>query len=51
MPRRQFVVAVEYAPTVNGPWLPVNETEMPGLKQITGPANDIMEFFRLRQAP
>ncbi|HRY50590.1 MAG TPA: hypothetical protein P5186_21275 [Candidatus Paceibacterota bacterium] len=40
--------AVEGGPTVQGPWLPVNDVATPGLKQMTVPANDIMKFFRLR---
>jgi hypothetical protein len=40
--------AVEYAPTVNGPWLPLNDQSLPGLKQMTVPANRDMQFFRLR---
>ena len=43
--------AVEGAPSVQGPWLPVQNVEMPGMQQMTAPANDIMKFFRLRQAP
>jgi hypothetical protein len=43
--------AVEGAPSVQGPWLPVQNVEMPGMQQMTAPANDIMKFFRLIQAP
>jgi hypothetical protein len=43
--------AVEGGPTVQGPWLPVNDVATPGLKHITVPANDAMKFFRLQQAP
>jgi hypothetical protein len=43
--------AVESAPTVQGPWLPVQDPGLPGVQQMTVPANDIMGFFRLRQAP
>ncbi len=43
--------AVEGAPTVQGPWLPVQNSVLPGLQQMTVPANDIMKFFRLQQAP
>ena len=43
--------AVEGGPTVQGPWLPVNDVATPGLKQMTVPANDKMRVFRLRQAP
>jgi len=43
--------AVEGGPTVQGPWLPVNDVATPGLKQMTVPANDVMKVFRLRQAP
>ena len=43
--------AVEGGPTVQGPWLPVNGVTTPGLQQMTVPANDIMKFFRLQQAP
>ncbi len=43
--------AVEVAPTVLGPWLPVQDVATPGLNQMTAPLNDLTEFFRLRQAP
>jgi len=43
--------AVEGAPTVQGPWLPVNNLELPGMQHLTVPANDVMKVFRLRQAP
>jgi hypothetical protein len=43
--------AVEGGPTVQGPWLPVQDPVLPGFEQMTVPANDIMGFFRLRQAP
>ena len=43
--------AVEGAPTVQGPWLPVQEPVTPGMNQMAVPANEFMEFFRLRQAP
>ena len=42
---------VEGAPTVQGPWLPVQEPAIPGVQTLNLPANDIMKFFRLRQAP
>ena len=42
---------VEAAPTLQGPWLPVQNTAVPDLQQMTVPANDIMGFFRLRQSP
>ena len=43
--------AVEGGPTVQGPWLPVQESARPGMQQMTVPASGLMEFFRLRQAP
>jgi len=43
--------AVEGAPTVNGPWLPLNDQSLPGFKQMTAPADRDMQFFRLQQAP
>lgn len=43
--------AVEGGPTVQGPWLPVQESARPGMQQMTVPANGLMQFFRLRQAP
>jgi len=43
--------AVEGAPTIQGPWLPINDGATPGLKRMTVPANDAMKFFRLQQAP
>jgi hypothetical protein len=43
--------AVEGAPTVNGPWLPVRDSPLPGMEQMTVPASSSAQFFRLRQAP
>jgi hypothetical protein len=43
--------AVEAAPTVQGPWLPVNDQLPPGVQQMTAPANEVMKVVRLRQAP
>jgi hypothetical protein len=43
--------AVEAAPTVQGPWLPVNDQLPPGMQQMTAPANGSMMFWRLIQAP
>ncbi|MHC1765099.1 MAG: hypothetical protein AB9869_12500 [Verrucomicrobiia bacterium] len=43
--------AVEGAPTVQGPWLPVQEPVTPGLNQMAVPANALIQYFRLRQAP
>jgi hypothetical protein len=40
--------AVEGSPTVNGPWLPLTDQSLTGLKQMTVPANGDMQFFRLR---
>jgi hypothetical protein len=40
--------AVEGAPTVHGPWLPVQEAATPGVRQMTVPANDAMKVFRVR---
>ncbi len=40
--------AVEYAPSVSGPWLLLNDQAWPGLKQMTIPANQNQQFFRLR---
>jgi len=43
--------AVEGAPTVQGPWLPVRDLATPGMEQMTVPANSAAEFFRVVQAP
>lgn len=43
--------AVEGAPTVQGPWLPVQDLTMPGMQQRTIPATSPAQFFRLIQAP
>jgi hypothetical protein len=43
--------SVEAAPTVQGPWLPVDDAVSPGMKQTTVPAGQPVQFFRLRQAP
>jgi hypothetical protein len=42
---------VEYAPTAQGPWLPLNTPTWPGFKQLTVPASSDMQFFRLREVP
>ena len=43
--------AVEGAPTLLGPWLPVQDTTVPGVNQMTAPASELMQFFRLHQSP
>ena len=43
--------AVEGAPTVEGPWLPVQDSTIPGMNQMTVPASGFMRFFRPVQAP
>ncbi len=43
--------AVEGAPTVQGPWLPVQEPVTSGMNQMAVPANALIQYFRLRQAP
>jgi hypothetical protein len=43
--------AVEGAPTLQGPWLPLNNSLLPGMQQITVPVNKSVEFFRLQQSP
>lgn len=42
---------VEAAPSVNGPWLPVQDSMPPGFQQMTVPQSGPMQFFHLRQAP
>lgn len=43
--------AVEGAPTVQGPWLPVQESDIPGVQTMTLPLSGPAQFFRLQQAP
>jgi len=43
--------AVEGGPTVQGPWVPVQDSTIPGMNQMTVPANGFMRFFRAVQAP
>jgi len=43
--------AVEGAPTLQGPWMPVQDTAVPGMNQMTAPASELMQFFRLHQSP
>jgi hypothetical protein len=38
-------------PTVQGPWLPVQELTLPGLQKQTAPLSGPAQFFRLVQAP
>ncbi len=42
---------IEAAPSVNGPWSPVQNTVPPGFQQVTVPQNGPMQFCRLQQAP
>ncbi len=42
---------VEGAPTGLGPWLPVQEINVPGVQQQTVPLSSPAQFFRLVQAP
>lgn len=42
---------VEAAPTVQGPWLPAHNGAPPGMQQITVPAGQSAEFYRLRETP
>jgi hypothetical protein len=42
---------IEAAPSVNGPWSPVQNSVPPGFQQITVPQNGPMQIFRLQQAP
>jgi hypothetical protein len=42
---------VEGAPTPQGPWARLQETELPGMKRLSVPANTPAQFFRLREAP
>ncbi len=39
------------APTVQGPWLPVEDSETPGFSQMTVPMSGPAGFFRLIEAP
>jgi hypothetical protein len=43
--------AVQGAPTLQGPWMPVQDTAVPGMSQMTAPASELMQFFRLHQSP
>jgi hypothetical protein len=45
------VYAVEGAPTVQGPWLRVQDQATPGFQTMSVPANSPAQFFRLIQAP
>jgi hypothetical protein len=43
--------AARGAPTVLGPWLPVEDPAKPGFNQMTVPMSGPAQFFRLIQAP
>jgi hypothetical protein len=43
--------AVEGAPTVQGPWLPVQQQDIPSMQKLNLPSSDFMKVFRLVQAP
>ncbi|MBM3883074.1 MAG: hypothetical protein FJ387_25720 [Verrucomicrobia bacterium] len=40
--------SVEAAPTVQGPWLPVQDLAIPAIQQMTVPVTGPAQFFRLR---
>jgi hypothetical protein len=42
---------VQGAPKVQGPYMPVEDLEMPGIQQMTVPMGDPMRFFRVIPAP
>lgn len=42
---------IEAATNVHGPFLPIQDTAMPGLQKVTLPASQAADFFRLRKAP
>ena len=42
---------VQSGPTVQGPWSPVQELDMPGIQKQSVPAGSPSQFFRLVQAP
>jgi hypothetical protein len=39
------------APTVEGPWLPVQDVRISGMQQLTVPAGGLAQFFRPVPAP
>ena len=43
--------ALEGAPTLQGPWMSVQDTTPPGMNQMTAPASELMQFWRLHQSP
>ena len=43
--------AVQGAPTVNGPWLPVQDLTLPCIHKQTVPVSTPAQFFRLTQSP
>ena len=43
--------ALEAAPTVEGPWLPFQELEPPGIRKVSVPISAPAQFFRLVEAP
>lgn len=43
--------SIESASTVQGPWLPVQDPEIPGIQSLTVPFSGPARFFRLIQAP
>lgn len=42
---------LERAPSLNGPWMPVQNSEIPGMRYLTVPTSAPQEFFQLHQAP
>ncbi|MHC1768860.1 MAG: hypothetical protein AB9869_32030 [Verrucomicrobiia bacterium] len=47
-PASTTIYTPQGAPTVQGPWLPIQDKTIPGLNQMTVPANEITRFFRLQ---
>jgi hypothetical protein len=50
-PATSMNYGVEAAPTLQGPWMPVQDTLPPGMVQLTVSTSRSAEFFRLQSSP
>jgi hypothetical protein len=50
-PATSMNYAVEAAPSPEGPWMPVQDTLPPGMKELSVPITRSAEFFRLQPLP
>lgn len=50
-PDTGLIFIPEWAPSLEGPWLPVQGSEFPGMRYLDVPTSGTQGFYKLRLAP